>query len=64
MTTETCDISGVTWEKKSKWELIDQSYGATTERLKVPGGWIYHVGHTQARAVSVCFVPEPEKENK
>ena len=45
----------------SKWEAIDDTAVASTERLKVPGGWIYHIGHKMARQIVVCFVPEPER---
>ncbi len=48
-------------ENEIKWELVDASQTATTERLKVNGGWLYHVGHMVAKASSMVFVPEPDK---
>jgi hypothetical protein len=45
--------------KKVKWEFVNDSGNAITERLKVTGGWMYHVGFNQAQVSSSCFVPEP-----
>jgi len=52
--------------KKSKWEVItdthdDRSaFGTLTERLRVPGGWIYrtvHDGVNGDESVAMVFVP-------
>ena len=42
----------------SKWEVVDEAPNAITERLKVDGGHLYHVGNNAARSTSMCFVPE------
>jgi hypothetical protein len=43
-------------------EVIDEEAKAWTERLRVPGGWLYRVTigvDEGAPSVTLCFVPEP-----
>jgi hypothetical protein len=43
--------------KNPEWVAVDDSEGNKTDRLEVPGGWLYRVrvqGH-----VSLAFVPRP-----
>jgi hypothetical protein len=42
----------------SKWELFDRAPRASTERLKVDGGYLYFVSHQELRNSSMCFVPD------
>jgi len=44
--------------KMGKWELVDRTVRATTERLKIDGGYLYHVAHQEANAIAMCFVPD------
>ena len=43
---------------ESKWESVDLAIGAATERLKVEGGYLYHVTCHQINQTSMCFVPD------
>jgi hypothetical protein len=42
------------------WERVISHYTNRTERLKVPGGWIYRciLSVTRAPVMSLVFVPE------
>jgi len=47
---------------KPTWEKVTENtsvYAERTERLEVPGGWIYRTvcGSTQDGGVALCFVP-------
>jgi hypothetical protein len=49
---------------KQHWELLNQRSGEFTERLAVPGGWLYRtvfhsVSENQPGAVAMIFVPCP-----
>ncbi len=61
-----CDLGVVM--SKIKWERVDTEHGrrameptAYTDRLKVPGGWLYRciVKTVYAQEISLCFVPDP-----
>lgn len=45
-------------QNESKWETIDLAYNSSTERLRVEGGYIYHVGNNACKAIAICFVPD------
>jgi len=39
------------------WEMVTEEPHEFTDRLEVPGGWLYR---TEIRSyVAMCFVPEP-----
>lgn len=44
-----------------KWETVagDDRDCSYTQRLKVPGGWLYRHGFRDREGGSMCFVPEP-----
>lgn len=42
----------------TKWEEYDMAQNATTERLKVEGGYLYYVCNHEAHQTSMCFVPD------
>lgn len=42
----------------SKWEDFDEASNASTSRMKVDGGYLYHVGHFTSNSTAVCFVPD------
>lgn len=44
---------------QSKWEFYDSANNAITERLKVDGGWLYHLAlQNTPSAANMCFVPD------
>jgi hypothetical protein len=43
--------------KLHQWEVVEEE--SHTERLKVPGGWVYRIRDDSGSAV--VFVPEPVK---
>ena len=52
-----------------KWEKIEDRINSTSDRLKVPGGWLVRVTHDYspcgpgaATAVSVTFISDPNHE--
>lgn len=56
-----------------KWELVNkETYpelgGESTERLRVPGGWLVRTGLSLTNrrglgtGVALCFLPDPEHE--
>jgi hypothetical protein len=54
-------------QPKPTWEKITENLGVyveRTERLEVPGGWIYRTicGATQDGGIALCFVPKPLRE--
>jgi hypothetical protein len=46
---------------ENEWEQVNTSpNGSTTERLKIDGGWLYHVSiksHLKVFHTTMCFVP-------
>lgn len=41
-----------------KWEVVELEEDFVTERLRVPGGWIYRIGSTHGVGTApVVFVP-------
>lgn len=62
MQKHVCEVSGIEFETKDMsssdaWETVCKN----TERLKVPGGWLYNVSNYDKRVEQVCFVPEPDR---
>lgn len=51
---DTHDETGIRKPTVGGWEKVAKN----TERLKVPGGWLYQVGSTGV-SVRLCFVPDP-----
>lgn len=51
------------WEMVNEELRVDHSLISFTERLSVPGGWLYRTldGRTEPRTVQMVFVPEPAK---
>lgn len=48
-----------------RWELVaGGSLHDRTERLEVPGGWIYRVLVSAGEAPALCFVPLRESESR
>jgi uncharacterized protein YbdZ (MbtH family) len=43
----------------SRWEKV----ALRTERLPIPGGWLYRVDNSSYNAVSLAFVPDPSAEH-
>lgn len=41
--------------------MINKESNVSTQRLKIDGGWIYHVALSKANYASTFFVPEPDK---
>lgn len=55
--------------KENEWEKVALNFGSggtsgATERLKVPGGWLYKNddNHNGSYGMAMCFVPEPKQE--
>ena len=53
-------------EQEPKWEEVTDhnavrwvNYTSLTERLAVPGGWLYLVWPETGDAPVMCFVPDP-----
>ena len=53
-------------EQEPKWEKVTDriavewiDYTSRTERLAVPGGWLYLVWPETGDAPVMCFVPDP-----
>ena len=49
---------------KAQWEPVTETAGQVmyrerTERLEVPGGWIYRSFRPDDSAMAMCFVPNP-----
>ena len=44
----------------AKWEVLDVGRGASTRRLKVPGGWLVQV--LAGTGVAVTFYPDAEHQ--
>lgn len=53
--------------KEYEWEQVNKSpSGSVTERLKIEGGWLYHLcikSHDRTFHTSMCFVPDDNIEN-
>jgi hypothetical protein len=46
---------------KPKWEFVNEEEGSYTERLDVPGGWLYRMVLKESEAnFAVVFVPRPD----
>lgn len=61
----TCEHSGIEFETNSeKWEAITISTLGATDRLKVPGGWLYRISHQEQEIANIAFVPEPDKRDR
>jgi DNA-directed RNA polymerase alpha subunit len=45
----------------SKWETINDQDNSFVQRLKIDGGWIYHLVVKHTDYAQTFFVPEPEK---
>ena len=61
MNKHVCEVSGIEFEtnKSTLWEMIDDNDICPTQRLKVPGGWLYRIKFESG--VSMCFVPESDR---
>ncbi len=46
---------------KEKWETINQDESHSVERLKIEGGWIYHLFIKNTDYAQTFFVPEPDR---
>lgn len=57
------------WLSATAWETVTEQPDSYTERLKVPGGWLYKVRSTtwhqspehttEVHVVNLAFVPHP-----
>jgi hypothetical protein len=48
------------WEHITDWDHPDSSTATFTDRLPVPGGWIYRTQMLQGpHPVAMVFVPDP-----
>lgn len=49
-------------DKLPEWAIAADEDYCITERLRVPGGWLYRTSNRFRRDASfaMCFVPEPE----
>jgi len=45
----------------SKWETINDQDNSFVQRLKIDGGWLYHLVVKHTDYAQTLFVPEPEK---
>jgi hypothetical protein len=45
-------------ETRRDWEVVQQNSTDTTERLKVPNGWLYRV--VSAAGVALVYVPSAD----
>jgi len=58
-------MTGLPYARGGEWIEVSAEEAVFTDRLDVPGGWIYRslvykVGTDDVLAVSMVFVPEPE----
>jgi hypothetical protein len=59
------DMAGQYSPPQPDWEKVTERSGLMgpeiTERLEVPGGWIYrsYQPGTNPAAIAMCFVPDP-----
>jgi len=49
-------------ENTEQWEKVNETPSATTERLKVSGGWLYYVDIHPRRNTHIVFVPDNSLE--
>jgi hypothetical protein len=43
-------------ETRRDWDVVQENAADVTERLRVPGGWLYRTV-TKSGAAALCFVP-------
>ena len=43
----------------AEWEIVHEAEHEKTERMKVPGGWLYR-STVRDRGPTMCFVPTPK----
>jgi hypothetical protein len=45
-----------------EWEIVHSTDHSSTERFKIPGGWLYHVTSSKLKIGNTVFVPDVDLE--